>query len=142
MLGLKVPICPEHEQAVEYREAHGEKVIPAPNEVEGGDEGVGEQRTADAANTVGAVHEAQRRGRVGQAAAEDITQGEVDGHAQADEEEADDDGGEGRTAHNQEVARDHEELGERERAAPPHALAEGVDEAGAHDEADGLADKD
>lgn len=142
MLRLKAPVRPQRHDAVEHGQAQGEQVETAPDDAQRGDEGVGEERPTDAADAVGAVHGAQRRGAVGETAAEDVAQREGDGRAEAHEEVGGDDGGEGRRADDDGVAARDEQLGEREGAAPTYALAEGVDEPRAQDKTDSLTDED
>ena len=70
-----------------------------------GDEGGGYQGSDGAADAVGAVEEAEGGGAVGQVGAEDVVEGEVDGDAEADEEEGQDDDGEGGSADEHDVGR-------------------------------------
>ena len=63
-----------------------------------GDQRGGHQGPDGAADAVGAVQETQGGGAVGKAGAEDVVEREVEGEAQADEEECHYNDGEGRPA--------------------------------------------
>jgi hypothetical protein len=102
----------------------------------------GNQRAGSTANAIAPVKQTQHKGAVLETPAEDIAHGDVDGDAKADEEEGRHDDAEGGCRDEGDVSAGHEHLAYADEFSSAEFRAEGVEEDGGEDEAEGLADED
>lgn len=102
----------------------------------------GNQRPRRAPYAVIPMQQPQHERAVLQAAAEDVAHGDVDGDAEADEEEGRDDDAKGRSGDEGDVGACHEHLAEADELGAAEFGTEGVEAEGGEDEAEGLADED
>ena len=124
------------------RQPQAQRIVPAPNHTENRHHGRRQQRPDSTADTIRAVHHAQGRGGVTERSTEHVAHSQVDGHAEPDKEERNDDRGIRSGGDHGDVAQRDEALSDSQSLGAPEPFADGVDEEGAGDEAEGVADED